>query len=184
MRISDWSSDVCSSDLDSADRFKVSGRGELHLSILVENMRREGYELAISRPEVILKEVEGEIREPWETLTIDVEEEHQGSVMEKLGERRGSLREIMADGNGRVRPDYLIPTRGLIGFRSESMTLTSGSGLIYHTFDHYGPRVAGSIGTRQNGVMISNGPGQAVPYALSHLQAHGRRFVEAHRDLN
>ena len=119
------------------DKFKVSGRGELHLSILIETMRREGYELAISRPEVIMKEVKGKTCEPWQTLMVDVEDHHQGAIMEKLGERRGELRNVGSDGRGRTQLEYLIPTRGLIGFRSEFLTSTSGTGLMYHAFDHY-----------------------------------------------
>jgi GTP-binding protein len=162
---------------ESADRFRVSGRGELHLSILIETMRREGYELAISRPEVILKTVDGEVCEPWEALTVDVEEAHQGAVMERLGERRGEVRDLVPDGKGRVRLDYLIPTRGLIGFRSEFLTLTSGSGLIYHAFESYGPRAGGEIGRRQNGALVSKTTGKALAYALFNLQERGRLFV-------
>ncbi len=124
---------------DDPDKFKVSGRGELHLGILIENMRREGYELAVSRPEVIERVVDGQLQEPMETLTVDVEEEHQGSVMEQLGLRKAELTNMTPDGKGRVRLDFIIPSRGLIGFQTEFMTLTSGSGLLYHTFDHYGP---------------------------------------------
>ena len=126
-------------DTDDPDKFKVSGRGELHLSIPIENMRREGYELAVSRPEVILHEIDGEICEPYEQLTVDVEEQHQGTIMEKLGERRGELLDMQPDGKGRVRLDYLIPARGLIGFQTEFLTATSGTGLLYHVFDRYGP---------------------------------------------
>jgi GTP-binding protein len=165
------------------DKFKVSGRGELHLAILIENMRREGYELAISRPEVILKRIDGEVREPWETLTIDVEEQHQGPVMERLGERRGELKDIAPDGRGRVRLDYLIPTRGLIGFRSEFLTVTSGTGLIYHAFDSYGPRVAGDLGRRVNGALVAMATGKAVAYALFSLQERGRLFVGHNTDV-
>ena len=164
--------------LADADKFKVSGRGELHLSILIENMRREGYELAISRPEVILKTIDGKTCEPRESLTVDVEEQHQGTVMEKLGERRGELRDMVPDGKGRVRLDYIIPSRGLIGFRSEFLTITSGTGLLYHAFDHYAPRVATSIGERINGVLVSNGRGKALAYALFNLQERGRLFIE------
>ncbi|MBI1181709.1 MAG: translational GTPase TypA [Alphaproteobacteria bacterium] len=160
-----------------ANRFKVSGRGELHLSILIENMRREGYELAISRPEVILKTIDGVVCEPWESLTVDVEEEYQGSVMEKLGERRGELRDMVPDGRGRVRLDYLIPSRGLIGFRSEFMATTSGNGLIYHTFEKYAPRVNATIGGRHNGVLVSMATGKALAYALFNLQERGRMFI-------
>ena len=159
------------------DKFKVSGRGELHLSILLENMRREGYELAVSRPEVIFREIHGEICEPYEQLTADVEEAHQGSVMESLGKRRGELRDMVPDGKGRVRLDYMIPSRGLIGFQTEFLTQTSGSGLLYHVFDHYGPAQPGGIAPRKNGAMISNGQGKALGYALFNLQERGRLFV-------
>jgi GTP-binding protein len=159
------------------DKFKVSGRGELHLAILIETMRREGYELAISRPEVILKSVDGEVREPWETLTVDVEEPHQGAVMQKLGERRGELKDMVPDSQGRVRLDYLIPTRGLIGFRSEFLTVTSGTGLIYHAFSHYGPRVDAILGGRSNGALVSMATGKALAYALFNLQERGRLFI-------
>ena len=165
------------------DKFQVSGRGELHLAVLIENMRREGYELAISRPEVIVKTIDGEVREPWETLTVDVEEQHQGSVMEKLGERRGELVDMVPDGRGRVRLDYTIPTRGLIGFRSEFLTLTSGTGLIYHAFERYGPRVAGELGRRINGALISMATGKAVACALFSLQERGRLFVGHNVDV-
>jgi GTP-binding protein len=160
-----------------SNRFQVSGRGELHLSILIENMRREGYELAISRPEVILKTIDGVVCEPWENLTVDVEEEYQGAVMEKLGERRGELRDMVPDGRGRVRLDYSIPSRGLIGFRSEFMTTTSGNGLIYHTFDKYAPRVNATIGGRHNGVLVSMASGKALAYAIFNLQERGRMFI-------
>jgi len=163
---------------EDANRFKVSGRGELHLSILIETMRREGYELAISRPEVILKTIDGTICEPWETLSIDVEEQHQGAVMEKLGERRGTLQEMTPDGQGRVRLDYAIPSRGLIGFRPEFMTTTSGTGLMYHAFERYAPRAAGTLAERRNGVMISMANGKAVAFALFNLQERGRLFAE------
>ncbi|MEJ2120183.1 MAG: translational GTPase TypA [Alphaproteobacteria bacterium] len=163
---------------EDANRFKVSGRGELHLSILIETMRREGYELAISRPEVILKTIDGTVCEPRETLSIDVEEQHQGAVMEKLGERRGTLQEMTPDGQGRVRLDYTIPSRGLIGFRPEFMTATSGTGLMYHAFDRYAPRAAGTLAERRNGVMISMANGKAVAFALFNLQERGRLFAE------
>ncbi len=159
------------------DKFKVSGRGELHLAILIETMRREGYELAISRPEVILRTIDGEICEPWETLTIDVEEPHQGAVMQKLGERRGELKDMVPDGQGRVRLDYVIPTRGLIGFRSEFLTVTSGTGLIYHAFSHYGPKVDAILGGRSNGALVSMATGKALAYALFNLQERGRLFI-------
>lgn len=160
------------------DKFRVSGRGELHLGILIENMRREGFELAVSRPEVILREENGELQEPFETLTVDVEESSQGSVMEKLGERKAEMTNMVPDGKGRVRIDFMVPARGLIGFQTEFMTLTSGSGLMYHTFDHYGPHKGGNIGQRNNGVLISNATGKALAYALFNLQERGRLFIE------
>jgi len=158
------------------EKFRVSGRGELHLSILLETMRREGFELAVSRPEVIFREVEGEVCEPYEQLTVDIEEKSQGGVMEALGDRKGSLKNMVPDGDGRVRLDYVIPSRGLIGFQTEFMTLTSGSGLIYHVFDHYGPAQRGGIAPRNNGVLISNAKGKALAYALFNLQERGRLF--------
>ncbi|GMM70937.1 translational GTPase TypA [Alteromonas gracilis] len=159
------------------DKFRVSGRGELHLGILIENMRREGYELAVSRPEVILKEVDGETQEPYETLTIDCEEQHQGSIMEQLGLRKAEMTDMSPDGKGRVRIDFVIPSRGLIGFQTEFMTMTSGSGLLYHTFDHYGPYKGGIIGKRKNGVLIANANGKALTNALFNLQERGRLFI-------
>ncbi len=162
---------------DDPDKFRVSGRGELHLSILIENMRREGYELGVSRPEVIIREVDGELQEPYEQLTVDVEEQHQGAVMEKLGERGGELKDMVPDGKGRVRLDYLIPARGLIGFRTEFLTATQGTGLLYNVFDHYGPYKKGDYGQRINGVLIANGAGKALAYALFNLQERGRLFI-------
>ena len=159
------------------EKFKVSGRGELHLSILLENMRREGYELAVSRPEVIFREVDGEVCEPYEQLTVDIEEAHQGGIMEALGERKGSLRDMVPDGNGRVRLDYIIPSRGLIGFQTDFLTLTSGTGLIYHVFDHYGPAQSGGIAPRHNGALIANSTGKALGYALFNLQERGRLMI-------
>ncbi len=159
------------------EKFRVSGRGELHLSILLENMRREGYELAVSRPEVIFREMDGDICEPYEQLTVDVEEGHQGGVMQALGERRGELRDMQPDGRGRVRLDFMIPSRGLIGFQTEFLTLTSGSGLIYHVFDHYGRAQQGAIAKRRNGAMISNSTGKVLGYALFNLQERGRMLV-------
>ncbi|PKM44876.1 MAG: translational GTPase TypA [Gammaproteobacteria bacterium HGW-Gammaproteobacteria-1] len=164
-------------DTGDPDKFRVSGRGELHLGILIENMRREGYELGVSRPEVIMREVDGEKQEPYEQLTVDVEEIHQGSVMQKLGERGGDLKNMMPDGKGRVRLDYIIPSRGLIGFRTEFLTATQGSGLIYSVFDHYGPMKKGDYGQRVNGVLIANGAGKALGYALFTLQERGRLFI-------
>ncbi len=160
------------------DKFKVSGRGELHLSILIENMRREGYELGVSRPEVINREIDGEWQEPYEQLTVDVEEQHQGSVMEKLGERGGDLQNMVPDGNGRVRLDYIMPSRGLIGFRTEYLTATQGSGLLYNIFDHYAAVKKGEFGKRINGVLIANGSGKALGYALFNLQGRGRLFID------
>ncbi|VEL98285.1 GTP-binding protein [Alteromonas sp. 76-1] len=159
------------------DKFRVSGRGELHLGILIENMRREGYELAVSRPEVILKEENGETQEPFETLTVDCEEAHQGSIMEQLGLRKAEMTNMSPDGKGRVRIDFVIPSRGLIGFQTEFMTMTSGSGLLYHTFDHYGPYKGGVIGKRKNGVLIANANGKALTNALFNLQERGRLFI-------
>ena len=165
-------------DTEDPDKFKVSGRGELHLSILIENMRREGYELGVSRPEVIVKEIDGELCEPYEFVTIEVEEDHQGTIMEKLGERKGDLQNMVPDGQGRVRLEYNMPSRGLIGFQTEFLTATSGTGLIYHVFDRYGPMKKGDIGQRQNGVLISNVAGKGVAFGLFNLQERGRLFVE------
>ncbi len=163
-------------DTDNADVFMVSGRGELHLTILIENMRREGYELAVSRPRVIQRQVDGVWEEPYEALTVDVEETHQGTIMERLGIRRGELQDMMPDGRGRVRLEYKIPARGLIGFHTEFLTATSGTGVISHIFDGYGP-VKGSIPARNNGVLISAEEGEAVGFALFNLQDRGRMFV-------
>ncbi|HEY0197777.1 MAG TPA: translational GTPase TypA [Rhodanobacter sp.] len=160
-----------------ADKFLVSGRGELHLSVLIENMRREGYELAVSRPEVIIKEIDGEKMEPIEQLVVDVEEIHQGGVMEKLGVRKGQLKNMESDGKGRVRLDYEIPARGLIGFQNQFKTLTQGSGLLFHVFDHYGPKEEGQIAKRLNGVMIANAGGTTPAYSLGPLQERGKLFA-------
>jgi GTP-binding protein len=170
-------------DTEDPDKLKVSGRGELHLSVLIENMRREGYELAVSRPEVIIKEIDGVLSEPIEQLVVDVEEQHQGGVMERLGMRRGQLKNMEPDGKGRVRLEYLIPARGLIGFQTEFKTLTQGSGLLFHVFDHYGPKSEGAIAKRPNGVMISNGTGKAPGYALFGLQERGRLLINAGEDI-
>jgi len=164
-------------DTEHPDRFLVSGRGELHLSVLIETMRREGYELSVGRPHVIMKVINGETCEPWEQLTIDVEESHQGRVMEMLGARKGELSNLLPDGRGRVRLDYTIPSRGLIGFRTEYMTATSGTGLIYHTFSQYSAVVPGEIGRHRNGVLIANGAGTALGYALFNLQERGRLLI-------
>jgi GTP-binding protein len=163
---------------EDPDKLRVSGRGELHLGVLIENMRREGYELAVSRPEVIIREKEdGTREEPYEQVTVDVEEQSQGTVMEKLGERRGEIKTMEADGKGRIRIEYIIPSRGLIGFQTEFMTATSGTGLLYHTFDHYGEYKSGEIGQRNNGVLISNAKGKALAYALFNLQERGKLFI-------
>lgn len=164
-------------DTESGDRFLVSGRGELHLSILIETMRREGYELAVSKPEVIVREIDGELQEPYETLTLDVEETHQGSLMEILGSRRGELRDMVVDGKGRVRLDYIIPARGLIGFHTDFLTMTSGSGLMYHVFEKYGPVQKGAAVKRRNGVLISNAAGMSTGFSLFNLQERGRMFI-------
>ena len=165
-------------DTNDPDEFRVSGRGELHLSILIENMRREGFELAVSRPEVIYREINGQIHEPWEQLTVDFEEEHQGTIMTKLAERKGKLIEMIPDGKGRVRLDYNIPTRGLIGFRTEYLSATSGTGLMYHVFDRYNVRVESTLGQRNNGVLVSMVTGKALAYALFNLQERGKLMTK------
>ena len=165
-------------DTNDPDKFRVSGRGELHLSILIENMRREGFELAVSRPEVIYREINGQIHEPWEHLTVDFEEEHQGTIMTRLAERKGKLIEMIPDGKGRVRLDYNIPTRGLIGFRTEYLSATSGTGLMYHVFDRYDVRVESTLGQRNNGVLVSMVTGKALAYALYNLQERGKLMAK------
>ncbi|WP_178861896.1 translational GTPase TypA [Thiomicrorhabdus cannonii] len=164
-------------DTEDANRFRVSGRGELHLSVLIETMRREGFEMGISRPEVIFREIDGEIQEPYENLTVDVPEESQGTIMEKLGMRKAEMVDMVPDGHGRVRIDFVIPSRGLIGFRTEFMTATQGEGLIFSSFSHYGPKFSGSLGERINGVLISNGQGKALAFALFSLQDRGRLYI-------
>jgi GTP-binding protein len=164
-------------DTGDPDKFKVSGRGELHLSVLIENMRREGFEMGVSRPEVIIKEIDGKKCEPFEMVTIEVEEEHQGTIMEKIGDRKGDLSNMVPDGKGRIRLEYMMPSRGLIGFQTEFMTATSGSGLLYHVFDHYGPMKAGDVGNRMRGVMISMVAGKAVTYSLHPLQERGELLL-------
>jgi GTP-binding protein len=161
---------------EDPDKFRVSGRGELHLSILIENMRREGYELAVSRPQVVTRELDGEKQEPYELLTIDVEESNQGAIMEEIGLRRGDLLDMVPDGHGRVRLEYRIPARGLIGFQGEFMTMTRGTGLMSHVFDDWGP-IRPDMPGRRNGVLISAEQGDAVAYALWKLQDRGRMFV-------
>ena len=170
-------------DTADPDKFKVSGRGELHLSILIENMRREGYELAVSRPEVITKLVDGEIHEPYETLAIDVPTEYQGTIMERLGARRGELKDMVTDDKGRVRLDYVIPSRALIGFHTDFLTLTSGTGIMHHVFSHYGLAAKGEIPHRQNGVLISNLSGVALAYSLWNLQERGRMVIGPQTDV-
>ncbi|ASC89705.1 translational GTPase TypA [Alcaligenes nematophilus] len=164
-------------ETDDDTVFEVCGRGELHLTILIENMRREGYEMAVSRPRVLIREENGVKMEPYEQLTVDVEDGHQGGVMEELGRRRGDLQDMVADGRGRTRLEYRIPARGLIGFQGEFMTLTRGTGLMSHTFDEFRPMREGTVGERRNGVLISQDDGDAVAYALWKLQDRGRMFV-------
>ena len=162
---------------DDPEKFQVSGRGELHLGILIETMRREGFELSVSRPQVVVRGEGSDREEPYETLTVDVEDTHQGSIMEKLGERRGDLKNMVPDGKGRIRLEYIIPSRGLIGFQTEFMTLTSGTGLLYHTFDSYGPYRNEKIGQRINGVLVSSASGKALAYALFNIQERGKLFL-------
>ncbi len=162
---------------DSPDKFKVSGRGELHLSVLIETMRREGYELGVSRPEVIQKEVDGEIHEPFEQVVIDIEDKHQGAIMEELGLRKAELTNMEPDGKGRVKLEFVVPSRGLIGFRSQFLTMTSGSGIMTSIFDHYGPVKLGEVVYRQNGVLVSMVKGKTLGYSLFNLQERGRLFV-------
>nr|MDA3877804.1 translational GTPase TypA [Halothiobacillus sp.] len=164
-------------DTEEGDRFRVSGRGELHLSVLIENMRREGFEMGVGRPEVIIREIDGVKQEPYEQLVVDIEEANQGGVMEKLGIRRGELRNMEPDGKGRVRLEYIIPSRGLIGFRTEFMTATQGTGLLFSVFDHYGDYKPGNVGQRINGVLIANETGKALSYALYNLQDRGRMMI-------
>ncbi|MDT8403854.1 translational GTPase TypA [Sulfuriflexus sp.] len=170
-------------DTEDPDKFRVSGRGELHLSILIENMRREGFELGVSRPEVIIKEIDGVRCEPYEQLTADVEDQHQGTVMEKLGERGAELKNMLPDGQGRVRLDFIMPARGLIGFRTEFLTATQGTGLIYSVFDHYGPIKGGDFGQRSRGVLIANGMGKALGYSLFNLQERGRLVIGPNEEV-
>ncbi len=164
-------------DTEDPDKFRVSGRGELHLSVLIETMRREGYELAVSRPAVIERVVDGVVQEPFEVVTVDFEEAHQGAVMSRLAERKGELRNMVPDGRGRVRLEYRIPARGLIGFRTEYLTATAGTGLLYHVFDGYAPRIPGEIAQRVNGVLVSMVKGKALAYALFNLQERGALFI-------
>ncbi|WP_198263875.1 translational GTPase TypA [sulfur-oxidizing endosymbiont of Gigantopelta aegis] len=168
---------------EDPDKFKVSGRGELHLGVLIENMRREGFELGVSRPEVITKEIDGVMSEPFEEVMLDVEDEHQGSIMEKMGDVKGELTNMVPDGKGRVRLEYIVPSRGLIGFQTEFMTQTSGSGLFYHNFSHYGPMLSGDFAKRDKGVLISNGQGSSVAFGLFNLQERGRLFIGSGVDI-
>ena len=170
-------------DTDSPDKFKVSGRGELHLSVLIENMRREGYELGVSRPEVIVKEIDGEKQEPYENVIFDVEEQHQGAIMEQMGYRKGELTNMEVDGKGRIRIEAVVPSRGLIGFRSEFLTITSGTGIMTSSFSHYGLVKAGEVAKRQNGVLISMVNGTVLGYALFNLQERGRMFVSPQTEV-
>ena len=165
-------------DTPDPDRFRVSGRGELHLSVLIETMRREGFELAVSRPQVIYREIDGVVHEPFETLTLDIEEQHQGKVMESLGDRRGELQEMQPDGKGRVRLQFRIPSRGIMGYRPIFLSQTSGTGIMSFASDGFGPRMAEEVGARKNGVLISNAQGKAVGFALWNLQARGRMLVK------
>ncbi|WP_369960217.1 translational GTPase TypA [Pseudomonas benzenivorans] len=168
---------------DSADKFKVSGRGELHLSVLIETMRREGFEMAVGRPEVVIKEVDGVKQEPYENVIIDIEEQHQGPVMEQMGLRKGDLTNMVPDGKGRIRLEYTVPARGLIGFRNAFLTMTSGSGILTSTFSHYGPIKLGEVAHRQNGVLVSMATGKALTYSLETLQDRGKLFLEPGQDI-
>ncbi|MEC9190952.1 MAG: translational GTPase TypA, partial [Pseudomonadota bacterium] len=168
---------------ETLDKYTVSGRGELHLSVLIESMRREGYEFAVSRPKVILHEQDGVVQEPYEQLVVDCDEQHQGSVIEELGNRRAAMRDLMPDGKGRVRIEFLVPTRGLIGFRSLFLSLTSGSGLMTHVFDHYGDYTDSELAKRNNGVLVSMVKGKALAYALFNLQGRGRLFIEPNTEV-
>lgn len=168
---------------ETPEKFKVSGRGELHLSVLIETMRREGFELAVGRPEVVQREIDGEIQEPYEQVVIDVEEQHQGAVMSTMGDRRAEMTNMSPDGKGRVRLEFIMPARGLIGFRNEFMTMTSGSGILTNVFDHYGPVKMGDVGARHNGVLVSMVTGKVLGYALFTLQERGRLFVEPAQEV-
>lgn len=168
---------------ESAEKFKVSGRGELHLSVLIETMRREGFELAVSRPEVVTKEIDGVLNEPYEHLVVDVDEEHQGAVIEELGNRKAEMQDMNTDGKGRIRITFIIPTRGLIGFRTQFLGMTSGSGILTHVFDHYGPVKQGEIAKRQNGVLVSMVKGKSLGYALFNLQDRGRLFIDPNSEI-
>ncbi|MEQ9209316.1 MAG: EF-Tu/IF-2/RF-3 family GTPase, partial [Pseudomonadales bacterium] len=168
---------------DTADKFVVSGRGELHLSVLIETMRREGFELGVSRPEVVQREIDGKIQEPFEAVVIDIEDRHQGAVMEELGLRKGELKNMSPDGKGRVRLDFVVPSRGLIGFRGQFLTLTSGSGIMTSIFDHYGTVKEGDVAKRKNGVLVSMVKGKTLAYGLFNLQDRGRLFMGHAEDV-
>lgn len=168
---------------DSPEKFKVSGRGELHLSVLIENMRREGFELAVGRPEVVIREIDGEQQEPYENVIIDIEEQHQGALMEQMGLRKGDLTNMTPDGKGRIRLEYTIPARGLIGFRNNFLTLTSGTGILTSTFSHYGPIKGGEVNHRLNGVLVSMASGKALTYSLETLQSRGKLFLEPGQEV-
>jgi GTP-binding protein len=168
---------------DSADKFKVSGRGELHLSVLIENMRRENFELAVGRPVVVIKEVDGQKQEPYENVIIDIEEQHQGPIMEQMGLRKGDMTNMIPDGKGRIRLEYTIPARGLIGFRNTFLTMTSGTGILTSTFSHYGPVKMGDVTSRQNGVIVSMATGTALTYSLETLQSRGKLFLDPGQEI-
>lgn len=168
---------------ETPDKYKVSGRGELHLSVLIETMRREGFELAVSRPEVIVREVDGKLEEPFEALSIDCDDQHQGAVIEELGLRRAEMQDMLPDGKGRVRMQFIIPTRGLIGFRSLFLSMSSGSGVMSHIFDHYGAVKGGNIGQRKNGVLVSMVKGKALGFSLFNLQERGRLFIKPNTEV-
>jgi len=170
-------------DGDSMDKFKVSGRGELHLSVLIENMRRENFELAVGRPEVVIREVDGEKQEPYENVIVDIEEQHQGALMEQMGVRKGDLTNMVPDGKGRMRLEYTIPARGLIGFRNTFLTMTSGTGILTSTFSHYGPIKGGDVTSRQNGVLVSMATGTALTYSLETLQSRGKLFLDPGQEI-
>jgi len=168
---------------DSPDKFRVFGRGELHLSVLIENMRREGFEMGVSRAEVVQKVIDGQVQEPYEQVVIDCEEQHQGSVMEELGRRKGDLTNMMPDGKGRVRLEFIVPSRGIIGFRSQFLTMTQGGGIMTSVFDHYGPVKIGEVAQRQNGVLVSMVEGKTLGFSLFALQERGRMFIEPNTEV-
>jgi len=170
-------------DTSDPDKFRVSGRGELHLAILLEMMRREGYELAVSCPEIITKEIDGKIYEPYELATIEVENQHQGVIMEQMGARKAKLQDMQSDNKGRVRLDYIVPTRGLIGFYSSFLTMTSGTGIMHHVFDHFDVMKSSTVSKRKNGVLISNAKGKATAFALWNLQERGKIFIDPQTEV-